>query len=219
MSVVWPRRASGLPPGQRLLGEMPRFTDKPFAAPPPSPPDLDLTISVDRAPRAVVGPDLLASLGPREFVADFHCVTTWSVTGLVWTGTPLCEVFAAVGIEAPPAPYLVARSTDHRRGHFLATDAFADDVIVATHLDGQPLAARHGGPVRLVAPRHYGYKSIKHLIALEFRSDPPQRLGKEHLRGRVDQEERHPTWPGWLLRIPYRLLIPPTAFLAERAIH
>ena len=94
----------------------------------------------------------------------------------------------------------------------------ADGVIVATHLDGAPLDERHGAPLRLVSPSQYGYKSVKHLVSLDFCAAEPKVMSKEHLRARVAFEERHPRLPSWLVRLPYRLMIPPTAFLAERAL-
>lgn len=41
------------------------------------------------------------------------------------------------------------------------------DVIVATHLNGEPLPAKHGYPARLVVPGHYGHNSVKWLCRLE----------------------------------------------------
>lgn len=218
MNIAWPQRRPGLPPGQRLLSHMPRFTDKPFAAPPDPLPDLALRITHQGAPIANLDAAAFEALGPREVVADFHCVTTWSVIGLTWTGVPLLEVLASVGISSAPAPFVIAGAADRRRGHFLAEDALAGDVLLATHLNGEPLGSRHGGRLRLVAPSQYGYKSIKHLVSLDFTSDTPRGLGKEHLRGRVDREERHPTLPSWVVKTPYRLAIPPTAYFAERSL-
>ncbi len=37
MTIYWPRRSAGLPPGQRLMHDMPRFTDDPFRPPPDLP--------------------------------------------------------------------------------------------------------------------------------------------------------------------------------------
>jgi DMSO/TMAO reductase YedYZ molybdopterin-dependent catalytic subunit len=165
-----------------------------------------------------VGPAELRALGLRDFLADFHCVTTWSVTGVTWTGVPLAEVLRSNGLTSAPSPYVVAYAQDRRRATFVWEDALAPDVLLATELEGQPLGPRHGGPLRLVAPRHYGYKSIKHLVRIDLRSVPPRSLGKEHLRGRVALEERHPRYPSRVVKIPYRLLIPPTAAIAERTL-
>jgi len=218
MTRYWPRRAPGLPPGQRLLTEMPRFTDQPLRPPPQTPAEPRLEITNDGAPVAVVTGADLKALDPRDHRADFHCVTTWSVTGLVWTGVPLREVFASIGITEPPAPYLVARGGDGARAAFVWEDAVADDVLLATHLGGAPLDPRHGAPLRLVSPGQYGYKNVKHLVAIDFRAERPRVQSKEHLRARVAVEERHPRLPGRAVRLPYRLLIPPTAYLGERTL-
>jgi len=214
----WPTPADGLPPGQRLMSVMPRFTDRPNQPPPAMPAEPRLEISIEGRPIATLTGADLRALGPRVAPADFHCVTTWSVTGLMWTGVPLRQVFAAAGITDAPAPYLVARAGDRGRAVLVWEDAVADDVVLATHLDGAPLDDRHGAPLRLVSPSQYGYKSLKHLVALDFREAQPTVPSKEHLRARVAFEERHPRLPGRMLRAPYRLLIPPTAFIAERTL-
>jgi len=218
MTRYWPRRAPGLPPGQRLLTEMPRFTDNPFLPPPASGPEPTLEITRARRPLAHVSGELLQSLGQREVRADFHCVTTWSVRGLVWRGVALHEVLDAVGITDAPAPYVVARGADRQWTAFLWEDLVAPEVILATHLAGSPLDARHGAPLRLVTPGQYGYKNVKHLVGLDFRTDEPKAGAKQHLRARVALEERHPRVPGRVLRLPYRLLIGPTARLSERTL-
>ena len=214
----WPRRVGGLPAGQRLMPEMPRFTDLPHLAPPRMPAEPRLELTHDGRPIAVLTGADLQALGPRDRRADFHCVTTWSVTGLTWTGVPLRDVLAAAGLTGAPAPYLLARGGDRRKAVFLWEDAVAEDVILATHLDGEPLDDRHGAPLRLVSPSQYGYKSVKHLVCVDLRSEHPGPVSKQHLRARVAAEERHPTLPSWLVRGPYRLLIPPTAHIAERTL-
>jgi DNA-binding transcriptional LysR family regulator len=70
----------------------------------------DLEVTVERDPLARASGDLLQRLGPREVEADFHCVTTWSVRGLVWRGVPLREVLAALHRdEASHVEILAAR--------------------------------------------------------------------------------------------------------------
>jgi DMSO/TMAO reductase YedYZ molybdopterin-dependent catalytic subunit len=182
------------------------------------PAEPELEIRIEGARHAVVTGEHLQAIGPSEHPADFHCVTTWSVTGLTWTGVPLRAVLASVGITEAPAPYVVAHAGDRYKVSYVWEDAVADDVVLATHLNGAPLDARHGAPLRLVAPSQYGYKNAKHLVALDFRAEPPKLRPREHRRARVAFEERHPTLPGWSVRLPYRLLIAPTAYLGERAM-
>jgi DMSO/TMAO reductase YedYZ molybdopterin-dependent catalytic subunit len=218
MTRYWPRAAGGLPPGQGLLDEMPRFADKPFLPPPARSSTPDLAITLARQPLARVSDELLESLGPRDVRADFHCVTTWSVQGLVWRGVPLREVLTAVGITEMPAAYAVALGADRQWASFVWEDLSADDVMLATHLNGEPLDDRHGGPLRLVTPSQYGYKNVKHLATLNFQHHEPAVVPKQHLRARVALEERHTSLSARTLRLPYRMLIGPTARLSERTL-
>lgn len=214
---LWPRRAPDLPRGQRQIRAFPRFSDRPWR-PAPAPADLSLVISVDGERSTVTGADL------RRFplidqTSDFHCVTTWTTRGLRWRGVRMAEVVASVVGPEPP-PHVTASATDGVTAVFLTEDLLRPDVLLATHLDGEPLDARHGAPLRLVSPGQYGYKNVKHLVGLDFSwSEPSSTLGpKEHRRARVDREERHARLPGWLVRIPYRLAVVPTALAAERSL-
>ena len=51
----------------------------------------------------------------------------------------------------------------------------ADDVLLAYEYDGRPLGADHGGPVRLLVPSLYFWKSAKWLREIEFTRE--ERLG------------------------------------------
>jgi DMSO/TMAO reductase YedYZ molybdopterin-dependent catalytic subunit len=64
----------------------------------------------------------------------------------------------------------------------------------------------NGAPLRMVAPAHYGYKSVKHLYAIEYRHayDPGPAGWKAHPRGRVAQEERSRYLPGRVWRPVWR---------------
>ena len=47
-------------------------------------------------------------------------------------------------------------------------DLNRDDVLLATHHDGEPLSADHGFPLRLIVPHLYAWKSVKWVRGLEF---------------------------------------------------
>lgn len=213
-----PRRAPDLPPGQGAVREFPRFSDKPLRWAPPITP-IELGISVEGELRATLDRDALACFDPVEQVSDFHCVTTWSYQGLRWSGFRLRDVLRSVlGDEL--VPFAVAHAADGPGATFVIEDLLADDVLLATELDGEVLDRRHGAPLRLVAPSQYGYKNVKHLVGIDLRdTEPESMLGpKEHLRARVALEERHATLPNWAVRVPYRLTVIPTALAAERGL-
>lgn len=213
-----PRRAGGLPPGQREVRAFPRFSDAPLRWA-PRPAAISLQMSIDGRVKRTLDGDDLAGFPPVEQTSDFHCVTTWTCRGLRWGGVRFADVVEQVlGPDLPP--FLVATAADEVSAIYVTDDLAGPEVLLATHLDGQPLDARHGAPLRLVSPGQYGYKNPKHLVGLDFRTtEPASTLGKkEHLRARVDREERHSTLPNWAVRVPYRLSIIPTALAAERGL-
>lgn len=224
LPALWPRRAPGLPPGQGRLPRAPRFSARPRVGPPHVGPDHILRIGPRRGEQVELALDDLRAVGAIERTHALHCVTTWSAVGLRWTGVPLVDVWEArVAPElgaAATAPFAVAVGADRYRTVFVRDDLLHPDVLLAWGLDGRPLDARHGGPLRLVSPHQYGYKNAKHLATLElWEEQPPGRMGaKEHLRARVALEERHSRLPGRPLRLPYRLTVAPTALLAERSL-
>lgn len=217
---LWPRRSPGLPPGQRSLDVFPRFGATPRRPPPAAAGLPQIEVRGDGvAPFTLTAADLLA-IPSREQTSDFHCVTTWTHRQVPWTGVPMTGVWReliAPRCSAQPA-CVIAIGADGHRAVMTVEDLLLPDVLVATGLYGEPLDPRHGGPLRLVSPAQYGYKSVKHLCALEIRHTRPASSSPvEHLRARVALEERHPKVAGRLLRVPYRLLIPPTIVMAQRA--
>jgi DMSO/TMAO reductase YedYZ molybdopterin-dependent catalytic subunit len=105
----------------------------------------------------------------------------------------------------------------------LLEDLLAPNVLLADTLDGKPLTVEHGAPLRLIAPAHYGYKSVKYLSRIDFRSeDIGYRVSgfrfMDHLRARVVLEERGRRMPGWLLRYLYRPLVPGTVARFAKAM-
>lgn len=93
-----------------------------------------------------------------------------------FTGVPLLKMLDAC-VPASSARYVsfVAHS---QRAHStsLPFSVLRDvDAIVAFHADGHPLLTEHGGPVRVVVPGRYFYKSLKWLARIEVMAE--DRLG------------------------------------------
>ena len=160
-----------------------------------------------------------ASLPRHAQLSDFHCVTTWSLRGLQWSGVRFADFYHGLVVpQARPAEgagFVVFRGVDGYRSALPLADLLADDVLLADTLDGAPLGVDHGAPLRLIAPAHYGYKNVKHLGAIEFwtnrrayRFPYPYPTFMDHPRARVALEERARLLPNWLLRLVYRLFVP-----------
>jgi len=213
---------SALPPGQREVARPPRFGLPGFVDRVPEVPD-DPVLRIDGAVRAPLDLRLAAIDLPRvEQTSDLHCVTSWTARGLRWRGWRLRDLLDALVEPTAEGEQLRIRGADGFRARLRLDDARADDVLLATHLDDAPLTLRHGAPLRLVTPAHYGYKSVKHVtkITLE-RADAPFRFGApswmEHPRGRVAYEERGGL-PAWIFRHLFRPFIGPVSRRAERAL-
>jgi DMSO/TMAO reductase YedYZ molybdopterin-dependent catalytic subunit len=131
---------------------------------------------------------------PRvEVFADFHCVTGWSRLGNVWSGVPVRVLADLCGMQ-PAARFVLAHGYDYGWTTNLPVEMLlAEDALVATHHDGRPLTAEHGGPARLIVPRLYAWKSAKWLCRLEFldhdRAGFWERNGY-HMNGDPWKEER-----------------------------
>lgn len=107
------------------------------------------------------------SLPRAEIMADFHCVTKFSVLGITWRGVTAAEVLRV----APPAAEAthVMVWADYGYGANLPLDAFAGpDTLLATDKDGRELSPEQGYPVRLVVPSRYGWKNVKWVRAIEY---------------------------------------------------
>lgn len=202
--------AAALPPGQRPA-PLARFGLPRFAGVVPVPPPHPvLTVGgVVRHPTQLAVAELTGLPSRREVHAALHCVTTWSATGLRWGGVPFAAVHELVtGLVRPHprATWVTVTGLDGYRACLRLDDALADDVLLADSLDGEPLTGPHGAPLRLVVPRSYGYKSVRHVCALDYRLayDAGSAGWLAHPRGRVDREERSRLLPGPVWRAVWR---------------
>ena len=217
---------SALPRGQRETPEFPRFGLRKFAGRFPSQTFRQMLQVTGLVSNQLSLDNPLQQLPRVEQTSDFHCVTTWSRCSLRWGGVRFADFFEhVVKPQACPdvAATLVAlRAQDGACTALPLQDLLAADVLLADTLDGMPLSVDHGAPLRLVAPQHYGYKSVKHLSRIEFRmpSSGYRVSGltfMDHPRARVAYEERGRYFPGWFLRYLYRPLVRSTITLFQEA--
>lgn len=99
--------------------------------------------------------------------SDFHCVTRWSRFDNDWQGVAFREILKRVQ-PRPEAGYVLAHAEQGFTANIPLADLDRDDVLLATHHDGQPLTPDHGYPLRLIVPHLYAWKSVKWLRGLEF---------------------------------------------------
>ena len=154
-----------LPPGQYLterfpvlhVGEVPTYgpgewslsvdglVDRPFA--------LDL--------------DALRALPSVTITTDIHCVTKWSKFDTRWTGVRVRDLVERAGARAG-ATHVMAHAEQGYTANLPLADLLRDDALVAWAYDDAEIEPIHGGPVRLVVPHLYFWKSPKWLRRIEL---------------------------------------------------
>jgi DMSO/TMAO reductase YedYZ molybdopterin-dependent catalytic subunit len=113
--------------------------------------------------------DELKELPQTEVTIDIHCVTRWSRFDTTFTGVHWREL-AKLARPKPGARYVVAHAEQGFTSNVPLAAIEDDDALVAWSADGEELSAEHGGPLRLVVPSRYFWKSAKWLRALELRT-------------------------------------------------
>jgi len=113
-------------------------------------------------------------------VSDFHCVTGWSVLDNRWEGVTFKTLLGMVKPK-PNAHYVTVVADGDYTTSLPIEDLTDNDVLLAYKLNDKPLEPKHGGPLRLVVPKRYAYKSAKWVRKLRFTEK--QELGFWEQRG------------------------------------
>ena len=103
------------------------------------------------------------------------CVQTFTVLrlgpNLITSGRAFIhDLVPDIGINAE-AKFVIGHGEYGFTANLPIEDFMAEDVLLATHHNGEPLTPKHGFPLRLVVPKLYFWKSVKWLRALEFVAD------------------------------------------------
>lgn len=160
-----------LPPGQYLTDRFPvlHVGDVPTYG--PGEWDLTITGLVDRP--FTLGLDELRALPSTELTTDIHCVTKWSKFDTVWTGVKVADLFERAGVQ-PTATHVIAHAEHGYTANLPIADVLRPESMVVYGYDGTDIEPIHGGPVRLLVPHLYFWKSPKWLRSLELRdADAP----------------------------------------------
>ena len=160
-------RCGKLPPGQQLLrpGRWPPVGEKP-----PAGPFHTWTLRLRglfNTPRSIPLEQLLAEPLEDQSI-DIHCVTRWSRLGVAFRGIPPCTAPVARSNRPARSICILCRpkfAWDHSSSISLEV---AQTALLALYAEGKPLSAEYGGPVRVIVPDRYFYKSVKWLEAIEL---------------------------------------------------
>ena len=183
--------AERLPPGQHLVKDWPVLD---LGLRPDTTPE-SFRLRIDGAvdlPALWDFPQMMAQK-QTEAVSDIHCVTTWSRYDNHWSGIATPDLIEAVRPKSG-ATFVVLTSDDGYTTNLALADFAAPGAMLVHAWEGRPLASQHGGPVRLVVPHLYFWKSAKWLKRVEFQTkDAPGfwEVRGYHNRGDPWKEERY----------------------------
>jgi len=182
---------SRLPPGQYLtdrfpvlhVGDVPKY----------GPGQWDLTINglVDE-PFTLSGEELRA-LPPVTLTTDIHCVTKWSKFDTSWTGVRVRDLLERAGVQ-PAATHILAHAEHGYTANLPLADVLHDESLVVYAYEGEDIEPIHGGPVRLLIPHLYFWKSPKWLRGIELRSSDTAGFWERngyHMYGDPFREQRY----------------------------
>jgi DMSO/TMAO reductase YedYZ molybdopterin-dependent catalytic subunit len=133
------------------------------------------------------------ALPQSESLSDIHCVTKWSRYDNYWRGVASRELIALARPKAE-ARHVIFHAYDSYTTNVTMENFSADDVMIAHMWEGYPISRNHGGPVRIIIPRYYFWKSAKWVKRIEFsRDDKPGfwEVRGYHNEGDPWKEERY----------------------------
>jgi DMSO/TMAO reductase YedYZ molybdopterin-dependent catalytic subunit len=130
--------------------------------------------------------DEFMELPPVKVYSDFHCVTRWSRLDNVWTGISTSEIAKLASVK-PAAKFVLALAYDYGWTTNVPIEYFLkEDSLFAFLHDGAPIPPEHGGPVRLIIPQLYAWKSAKWVKGVRFLAEDQPGFWEEggyHMRG------------------------------------
>ena len=137
--------------------------------------------------------DALQALPRQESLCDIHCVTRWSRYDNLFTGVPLAPILARARVR-PETTHVLIHAEQGFTTNLPIDDLTRPANLLALEHNGAPLTPEHGGPVRLVVPHLYFWKSAKWIRGLEFLEEDYPGFWEQngyHMRGDPWAEERY----------------------------
>jgi DMSO/TMAO reductase YedYZ molybdopterin-dependent catalytic subunit len=148
--------------------------------------------------RGLVGNELslsfeeLQRLPQVKLMRDFHCVTQWSIKDVAWEGVRLREL-ARLAKARSEARRVMFHCADGCRAPVPLKDAMAEDSIIASKMNDQPIPVEQRFPARPFIPHLYVWKSAKWLTKIEFIENCEDGYCEArgyHERGSISKEEQ-----------------------------
>jgi DMSO/TMAO reductase YedYZ molybdopterin-dependent catalytic subunit len=118
----------------------------------------------------------LAALPQREAIIRHVCVEGWSAI-VAWGGVRLADVLRLANVSQLGHSVYFESADGYYESWDMAS-ALHPQTLLVTRMNGDPLPAQNGAPVRLAAPIKLGYKNSKWVTAIRVAAAlEPGRLG------------------------------------------
>ena len=156
-----------LPPGQYLTERFPVLHVGDVPTYEPGQWDLKIFGLVDKP--FTINLDELKKMPSVTLLTDIHCVTKWSKFDTTWKGVRVRDLFERSGMQ-PGAAYIMGHAEHGYTANLPLADVLLDESLVVYEYEGEEIEPIHGGPVRLLVPHLYFWKSPKWLRGLELRA-------------------------------------------------
>jgi len=154
-----------VPPGQYVTAKWPVLTYG--STPHIRPEDWSFRIYGLVAAEVTLSWEQLQALPRARITADFHCVTRFSTLDNPWEGVATREIVRTAQID-PEASHVLVHCYGGYTTNLPLDDFLSEHALLADRHNGQPLPVDHGGPVRLVVPHLYAWKSAKWVNGIEL---------------------------------------------------
>ncbi|HYC30985.1 MAG TPA: sulfite oxidase-like oxidoreductase, partial [Gemmatimonadales bacterium] len=135
----------------------------------------------------------LLALPRQETVCDMHCVTRWTRYDNVFEGVPVRLLLERAGVK-PEARFVLVHGEQGYTTNLPLADLDRPANLLALSHNGDPLTPEHGGPVRLLVPHLYLWKSAKWVKGFELLEEDYPGFWEQngyHMRGDPWAEERY----------------------------
>ena len=103
----------------------------------------------------------------EDFLSDIHCVTQWSRYDNHWRGVSSTRILEVAQPKADAA-HVIFHSYDGYTTNVKLSVFQEPNVLLARSWEGKPISRDHGGPVRVIIPDWYLWKSAKWVTRIEF---------------------------------------------------
>lgn len=187
-----PEQAERLPPGQVVTDKWPVLHHGGVPRIPRERWSLRVFGLIEEDPFSISWDDLMA-LPQTAMTEDIHCVTRWSRLDVLFEGVLFTDFMRVVKPKAE-ATHVMVHAENNYTTNLSLEDLSQPNVMFAHRAEGKDLEPDHGGPVRLVVPHLYFWKSAKWIRGVEFMDRDRAGFWESygyHIRGDPWQEERH----------------------------